>query len=130
MSEYFKKIKTYLFEIGYEIISENEEEKLVVISEPEEGINNMILDCEDNLLIVEQFICKAPIDDVLYKRLLQFNRNFVHGSLVLDEDAERLLFRDTLQLENLDLNELEATIKSLSLFLAEHAQELIEISKK
>ena len=41
------------------------------------------------------------------KRLLQINRTLVHGAFVLDEEGTTLLFRDTLQLENLDRNELE-----------------------
>jgi len=130
MADYFNKLKSFLFEIGYEIVSEDKSQKLVVISDPEEGINNMILDCEDELLIVEQFIFNVTDDLDVYKSLLQMNRNFVHGAFVLDDSGQKVLFRDTLQLENLDLNELEATIKSLSLFLAEHAQELIQISKK
>jgi hypothetical protein len=130
MADYFNKLKSFLFEIGYEIVSEDKSQKLVVISDPDEGINNMILDCEDELLIVEQFIFNVTDDLDVYKSLLQMNRNFVHGAFVLDDSGQKVLFRDTLQLENLDLNELEATIKSLSLFLAEHAQELIQISKK
>ncbi|MBT6225163.1 MAG: molecular chaperone Tir, partial [Candidatus Scalindua sp.] len=39
------------------------------------------------------------------------------------------IFRDTLQLENLDKNELEASITALSIALAEYAGELIEFSK-
>jgi len=44
--------------------------------------------------------------------------------------AEHILFRDTLQLENLDRNELEASIHALSLALAEHSSELINYAKK
>ena len=66
----------------------------------------------------------------LFKRLLQMNRDLVHGAFVLDENSEYILFRDTLQLENLDRNELEATIHSLSLALAEYSQELLDYAKK
>ena len=38
-------------------------------------------------------------------------------------------FRDTLQLQNLDLNELDATINALALALATYADELIEFAK-
>ena len=66
----------------------------------------------------------------LYKRLLQMNRNLVHGAFVLDEDGESILFRDTLQLENIDRNELEASIHSLGLALAEYSSELLEYAGK
>jgi hypothetical protein len=39
------------------------------------------------------------------------------------------LFRDTLQLANLDFNELDASINALSLGLASFADELIALSK-
>jgi len=41
-----------------------------------------------------------------------------------------LIFRDTLQMENLDLNELEGSINSLTLLLSEYSNELITFSKK
>jgi hypothetical protein len=49
----------------------------------------------------------------------------VHGAFALDEEGTMVLFRDTLQLENLDLNEMDGTIEALSLALAEFAEELI-----
>ena len=66
----------------------------------------------------------------LFKRLLQMNRDLVHGAFVLDEDAKLILFRDTLQMENLDRNELEGSIRALSLALAEYSSELLSYAKK
>ena len=65
-----------------------------------------------------------------YKRLLQMNRSLVHGAFVLDEEGKYLSFRDTLQLENLDLNELEGSIQALSLALAENGAEILEYAKR
>jgi len=62
--------------------------------------------------------------------LLQMNRDLVHGAFVLDENAEFILFRDSLQLENLDRNELEGSIQALSLGLAEYSPELLSYAKK
>ena len=62
------------------------------------------------------------------KRLLQINRTLVHGAFVLDEGGSTLLFRDTLQIENLDRNELEGSIDALSLALAEYASELVSFA--
>ena len=66
----------------------------------------------------------------LFVRLLQMNNTLVHGAFVLDETAGRIFFRDTLQLANLDLNELEASIEALSLALAEYGSELLTYLKK
>jgi hypothetical protein len=58
---------------------------------------------------------------------LKKNREIVHGAFVLDETGKRVLFRDTLQLENLDLNELEGTLNSLKLLIAEYSSELLDM---
>jgi hypothetical protein len=54
----------------------------------------------------------------------------VHGAFALDEEETMVLFRDTLQLENLDLNEIDGTIEALSLALAEFASELIAFHRR
>jgi len=130
MSEHFEKIKNYLLELGFSISDEDSAEALVIINDEAQGINNLIIDCEDPILIIEQKIMPVPSQtDAFYKRLLQMNRTLVHGAFVLDETGKNVLFRDTLQLANLDLNELEGSIQALSLALAENAHELIGFSK-
>jgi len=127
----FDLVKQYLFEMEIPIVSEDLAEELVVVEDEDNGIKNLMIDCEDPILVMEQIIMKVPQDPGdLFKRLLQMNRNLVHGAFVLDENAEFILFRDTLQLENLDRNELEATIHALSLALAEYSQELLDYAKK
>ena len=130
MSENMKKVKNYLQELGFSISTENKKEELVVINDEEKGINNLIIDCEEPILVIEQIIMEVPgkAND-FFKRLLQMNRTVVHGAFVVDEDGKNVIFRDTLQLENLDKNELEGSINSLSLALAEYANELISFSK-
>ncbi|MFQ5598488.1 MAG: YbjN domain-containing protein [Nitrospiria bacterium] len=130
MSENLEKVKTYLQELGFSISNEDKDEELVVIDDEEKGINHLVIDCEDPILIIEQKIMEVPKQTApFFKRLLQMNRAMVHGAFVLDEDGNNILFRDTLQLENLDRNELEGSINALSLALAENANELIDFSK-
>ncbi len=131
MSEKFELVKSYLFELELPIIQEDEAEELVVITDEENGIKNFIIDCEDPILILEQGIMDTPKEPGdLYKRLLQMNRELVHGAFVLDDTAEKIIFRDTLQLENLDRNELEGSIRALSLALAEFSTELLSYASK
>jgi hypothetical protein len=52
----------------------------------------------------------------------------VYGAYVLDETGKHLIFRDTLELENLDKNELEASLNSLALGLVENIDLLIQVS--
>ncbi|CAN2041020.1 YbjN domain-containing protein [Candidatus Magnetomoraceae bacterium gMMP-15] len=127
----FEIVKDYLQEMEVSIISEDLEEELVVVDDEENGIKNMVVDCEEPILVIEQMIMQVPENSGdLFKRLLQMNREIVHGAFVLDEDAERIIFRDTLQLENLDRNEIEGSIHSLTLALSEYAGELMEYAKK
>jgi hypothetical protein len=126
MSEKFELVKNYLFDMGVSIIEEDVKEELFIVENEENGIKNLIIDCEDSILIIEQVIMmvpKKPKD--LFKRLLQMNRELVHGAFVIDADSEYILFRDTLQLENLDRNELEASLHALSLALAEYGEDLL-----
>ena len=131
MSEYFEKVKVFLVDMGHAISQENAEEELVIVNDEESGIKNLIVDCEDPILILEQMIMKVPgKSGDFFRRLLQMNRTLVHGAFVLDEEGKMVLFRDTLRLENIDQNELEGSIKALGLALAENAEELLSFSKK
>lgn len=123
----FEKVKDYLSDLGLSISKEEAAEQLVVVDDEAHGLKHLVIDCEAPILILEQFILTLKnTNESVFKRLLQMNRGLVHGAFVLDDSGERVLFRDTLQLENLDLNELEASINSLSLALAENAAELIK----
>ena len=94
------------------------------------GINQLIIDCEYPIVIFEQFLfeIKNPSQEK-YGKLLQINREMVHGALTLDESGSKCIFRDTLRLENLDLNEVAGTIEALGLAMAEHANTFIEMAK-
>ena len=132
MSENLDLVKGYLLDIDLNIVSENEAEELVVVEDKENGVQNLIIDCEPPIVVLEQHIMDVPRDDGdFFKRLLQINRTMVHGAFVLDdEEGSRVLFRDTLQLENLDCNELEGSIRALELALAENGAELLEYSHR
>lgn len=146
------KVKGYLNELGLAIVKEVADEDLFVVQDEDNGINNLVVDVEDPIVVLEQFIMEVPRREreKFYRRLLQMNRTLVHGAFVLDEVelasgkepgerseqasgkeavVERIYFRDTLQLQNLDLNELEGSIKALVLGLAEVSGELIAFAK-
>ena len=130
MSEFFNKVKDYLLDLEYSIVSEDTAEELFVVDKEEDGISNLIIDCEDSILIIEGllFELKDGSEDI-FKSLLIMNRQIVHGAFALDEEGKKVVFRDTLQLENLDLNELEGSLNSLKLLLSEYSDQLIKFSK-
>jgi len=130
MSDHFQKVRNYLLDLDCNISYESEDEGLFVIEDEASGISNLVLGCADPILIIEQYIFEASGErDDVFKKLLQKNRDIIHGAFVLDESGSKVIFRNTLELENLDLNELEASFNSLSLLLSEYSNELIEFSK-
>ncbi len=131
MSACLDKIKGFLAELNLPVVHEDTDDELVIVDDEESGIKDLIIDCEDPVLIIEQLIMPVPEGSSMefYRSLLQMNGTLVHGAFVLDEEGKHVFFRDTLQLENLDRNELEASIRALSLALAEYADDLIALSK-
>lgn len=127
---YFITIRTYLLELGYELHHEHEASNLLVVSRPELGIDHLVLGCGEPLLILEQYLLELPAPNCdIYQRLLQKNRDIIHGAFVLDESGLKVIYRDTLQLDFLDRSALEAVLNSLALLLSEFGDELIEFSK-
>ncbi len=126
---YSDKVKEHLIELGYQIDKEIPEEHIFVISNEDNAVNNMVLDCEDNLLIIEQKLVDVTVDSpALWKKVLQANRSLIYGAYVLDESGKHLIFRDTLELENLDINELEDSLNALALGLVENIDLLLTIA--
>ena len=132
MSDSFEKVKEFVLELGFRIDEENPEDEIVIINDEERGVSNLVIDCEDSVLVIEQLILKFEEKPgaVVFERILQMNRELVFGAFVLNETSETLLYRNTLALENLDLNELESTLNALSLGLAENGQELLAFLNK
>ena len=129
--EYFQKVTEFVELLDVSVERVDVEKTLFVLEDESRGISNLIVDCEDEILIIEQLIMELPVSAGAgaFRRLLQMNRELVHGAFVIDEGGTKLLFRDTLQLANLDFNELDASINALSLGLASFADELIALSK-
>lgn len=127
----YEKVKHYLLDLGHEITHENIEDQILIVQNESKGICNMMLDCEGDVLILEQHILDLKHEtESIYKRLLQINRELVHGAFVLDESGNKLIFRDTLALENLDKNEVDSTFTALTIALVEHADEFMGLAKK
>jgi hypothetical protein len=127
---YIETIKGFLVELDYTITLEKEKEGILVVQKEDYGIKNLVIGIAPPIVIFEQYIFKIenPSNDIL-KSLLKKNRDIVHGAFVLDHTGEKVIFRDTLQVETLDIEELEATLNSLSLLMSEYAEQIIKFSK-
>ncbi len=130
MNDHFKKIKEYLLQLDFDITREKPEDGILVIEKESAGVKNLILGIAPPILIMEQYIFKIKNkNEDVFKSLLQKNRDIIHGAFTLDETGTKVIFRDTLQIENLDLNELEGSLNSLSLLLSEYSDSIIKFSK-
>ena len=131
MNPYFDTVKTYLLELGFDIIQEDEADGLFVVENEENGMKNVVLIVADPIVIVEQFLFELPEGNIgeIATKLLAKNRDIIHGAFAMDETERKVFFRNTHECENLDLNELEATLNSLALLLSEYSTELIGFSK-
>jgi hypothetical protein len=68
---------------------------------------------------VMELPASEPRRGELFRQLLEYNaRDLVHGSYGLEGD--HVVLTDTLELENLDFNEFEASFESMTLALASH----------
>ena len=130
MNHPFEVVQGYIRQLAVTVLETNAAEQMLVVEAPERGIHDLVLDCEDDILVIEQVIAVLPDASAqTYRELLQINRQLIHGAFCLDESGSRLIFRDTLQLENLDYNEVEGSINALSLALAENSRRLIAFAQ-
>ncbi len=127
---HFEKVREYLTELEYSIITADTENEVFVIESEEDGIKNLLIGVADPIIIIEQYLFDLNGNaGEVSKQLLMKNRDIVHGAFVLDDAGTKVIFRDTLQVDNLDLNELEGSLSSLSLLLSEYTDEIIGFSK-
>jgi|TARA_B100000809_G_scaffold67681_2_gene64754 hypothetical protein len=130
MNDNFSKVKDFVLDLGYTITTTIEEDQIIIINDEASGIKNCAIGCADPILILEQYLMEIGSESIdVFQSLLKKNRDIIHGAFVLDESGKKVIFRDTLQLANLDRNELEGTLNSLSLLLSEYSNELIKFSK-
>ena len=84
MSENLDRVKGYLLDLDLTIVTENESEELVVVDDEDNGIKQLVIDCEPPIVVLEQLIAEVPAEPGdLFKRLLQMNNTLVHGAFVL-----------------------------------------------
>ena len=127
----FKTVEKFILDLDYTIINKNEKEGFFLIENNFDGIKNLIVGVTPPIIIFEQHLFSLHSDNLhIFKSLLIKNRDIIHGAFALTEDGKRVIFRYTLQLHNLDQNEFDAAINSISLLLSEYNEQLIQFSKQ
>lgn len=95
------------------------------------GMPPIALRVEPPLVVVRVHIgdiAKGSAPGALLRRLLELNaRQLVHASYGLDDD--RIVLSSALELENLDFNELQATLDEIDMVLAQQLPELAKFAR-
>ena len=116
-------IEIYLDDCGFPF--ETVGEGLWRVESPDNNVSNIIISYEDPILLMRVKLTEIPDTnrEAFYRRLLQLNATEIsHGAFGLEDDNVVLI--DTLQIENLDRNELQASIGSLGFTVAQYYNEL------
>lgn len=130
MRENYTKVRDYLLDLEITIISEDKVNSIFVIQKEDDGVMNMVVAIADPVIILEQPLFEIKTENInLYKSLLIKNRDIIHGAMVLDAEGKTVLYRDTLELENLDKNELQASIEAISMLLGEFGDDILKFAK-
>lgn len=130
-NHYLEQIEAFTRQLDCRILYRDEQQGILKIDNPADGIHNLIIGIAPPILIMEQFLFSFQQDHCdMFKQLLQKNRDTIHGAFVINEEGNKVLFRYTMQLEHINFNEFEGAINSLGLLLSEYADQIIDFSKR
>lgn len=122
-------IEGYLIQMG--VPFEQIAQSTWMIHDEYDLIDNIIVSMNDPVVLFQVKLMDIPAgcDRLkLYETLLRLNTtDMMHGAYGLDGDA--VVATDTLQAENLDFNEFQASVDSLSLCISDHYKKLSEFHR-
>jgi hypothetical protein len=112
-------VERYLLELDtpYEVLGEG----IYRLTDDVEDVDDIIVLCDEPLVIFSVRLMKVPSKNLeaFYRKLLELNASeLVAGAYGIDGDD--VVITDTLQLENLDFNEFQASIESLVMAIHNH----------
>lgn len=107
-------IELYLDSLNFPFVEISED--LFRVESPEDRVTNIMVQFADPILIISIRLFKVPekADIAFFRKLLEMNAlDITHGAFAIDSDNFVILV-DTLQLENLDENEIKASLQSIA----------------
>ncbi len=123
------QIEAYLIEAEFPF--EQVHEGLWLLHDDTDYIDNIVLIHNDPVITFRVKLMEAPQAGrlELFTRLLELNAtSMVAGAYGLEDDA--IVIVDTLQSENLDYNEFQASVDAIALAIREHYEELREFAPR
>lgn len=121
-------IESYLVKLQWPF--DKVREGMWVIHDEEDKVENLVVLHEPPVVIFRVKLMEVPEKnrEKLFRRLLQLNAHeLVHGAYGLEEG--NIVLIDTLESENLDFNEFQASVESLIWEISAHYQELVSYRK-
>ena len=118
-------IEIYLDDCGFPF--EQVSDGVWKVESTDNNVENIIMSYEDPILLLRVNLMKVPGAgrEAFYERLLKLNATEIpHGAFGIENDIVVVI--DTLQVENLDRNELQASIDSIGFTVAQYYSELKE----
>ena len=112
------KVKNLLIDLDLGF-SSTERPDILVVTEPETN-TDVIIDAEETVICLRMIVCDEKKNIEFYRKLLQANAFISHGHFQIENG--KVILADNLEAENLDANELEASIASLVTAVAQNAE--------
>ncbi len=116
-------IEIYLDDSGFSF--EKVDDALWRVESPENNVDNIILSYAEPIIVFRIKLMQVPESnkESFYERLLKLNATEIpHGAFGIEGD--NVVVIDTLQLENLNRNELQASVDSLAFTVTQYYNEL------
>jgi len=121
------KVLEYLSDIE-DISFKNIREDIFEVSNLDTGLT-CIVDVEESIVCLQMDVCVVPSDNreryPLIENLLRKNADAVHGKFCAAK--EKILYKDNLEIENLDKNELEASLSWMFAMVHNSIEEIASI---
>lgn len=117
MSDVVAKIEDYLVQGNW--VFQKLDDSTWTINDEFEGIENLVIFHDDPLVIFRLKLMEVPAEqkEVFYETLLRLNsESLVHGAYALE--GNNVIIVDTLEGENLDYNEFQASIEAIYMAIA------------
>ncbi|SHK40838.1 type III secretion system chaperone family protein [Paramaledivibacter caminithermalis] len=114
-----EKIESFMIDmdIGFQEIDEDTWR----IEDDLSQMDNIIVKISEPVIVFRVKVMSIPEEnkECFYRKLLELNASdLLHGAYAIE--GNNVVIVDTLQAENLDMNEFQATIESIGLALVEH----------
>ncbi len=96
-----------------------------VVRDAERGLENLVIILSEPLVILRINVMDVPASgkEKLFEELLRLNAtDLVHGAYALD--GKNVILIDTLEAEEMDIEEFEASLDAIGLALAQHYRAL------